>query len=347
MVVRLQWRFDLQRDWSKLFERVDIVVAPTLTVPFMDLDADIATSASAEATLEAFAPTTVASVAGVPAATVPVAVAADAPISVQIIAGQFRDLVALGCGQTLEDAFGTFTPIDRGSRLGLRPTTSAGAPSSLRAPPITLAPWSPPLRHCRRSSGDPGRAAGLFPADLGQSGRRAFGTLIRSQSRLRPGIPSRRRRSRPTRSDRDLSVVGAGGPEEPHGQSAHDRDTGCGTPGTSRTRWTPHFSAFSDARFPDIMPIGRRPYRRYRMAGVVAPCVVADTLFGCHPPSVRVRGKRHLEERRISEPSRRQCADASMALCQVRDLGRTTSAGRVHGSVTGFRVFGALSPSTS
>ena len=105
-------RFDLQRDWSKLFERVDIVLAPTLTVPSMDVDADIATSASAEATLDAFAPSTVASVAGLPAAAVPVAVAADAPISVQILAGHFRDLDALRCSQILEDAFGTFTPID-------------------------------------------------------------------------------------------------------------------------------------------------------------------------------------------------------------------------------------------
>jgi amidase len=105
-------RFDLQREWCKLFERVDVVLAPTLTVASMDLDADIATPASAEATLDAWAPTTVASVTGFPAATVPVAVAGDAPISVQILAGHFRDLVTLGCGQTLEDAFGTFTPID-------------------------------------------------------------------------------------------------------------------------------------------------------------------------------------------------------------------------------------------
>jgi amidase len=105
-------RFRHNREWAKLFEQVDIVLAPTLTAPAMDLDADIATPASAQATLDAFAPTMVASVAGIPAATVPIAVVADMPISVQILAGHFRDLVALGCAQVLEDQLGTITPIE-------------------------------------------------------------------------------------------------------------------------------------------------------------------------------------------------------------------------------------------
>ena len=104
-------RFRRNREWAKLFEHVDIVLAPTLTVPSIDLDADIATPESAQATLDTFAPTTVASVAGLPAATVPVAVADDTPISVQILSGYYRDFVALGCAQILEDTFGTITPI--------------------------------------------------------------------------------------------------------------------------------------------------------------------------------------------------------------------------------------------
>ena len=105
-------RFRRNREWAKLFEHVDVLLAPTLTVPSMDLDVDIETPASARATLDAFAPTTVASVAGLPAATVPVAVADDTPISVQVLAGYYRDLVALECARMLEGAFGTFTPIE-------------------------------------------------------------------------------------------------------------------------------------------------------------------------------------------------------------------------------------------
>ena len=105
-------RFRWTREWSKFFEDVDVVVAPTLTVPSMELDADIATPASAQANLDAFAPNTVASVAGLPAVTVPIAVIDDSPISVQILAGHHRDLVALSCAQVLEDAIGTITPIE-------------------------------------------------------------------------------------------------------------------------------------------------------------------------------------------------------------------------------------------
>ena len=105
-------RFRLQRAWAKLFDDVDVVLAPTLTVPSIPLDADIASASSAELTLAAFAPTTVASVAGLPATTLPVAVATDVPISVQILAGYFCDLVALSCAQALEAVVGTFTPID-------------------------------------------------------------------------------------------------------------------------------------------------------------------------------------------------------------------------------------------
>jgi hypothetical protein len=48
-------------------------------------------------------------------------VAGDTPISVQILAGPFRDLVALGCGRSLEDTFGTFTPIDPRSQTRAAP----------------------------------------------------------------------------------------------------------------------------------------------------------------------------------------------------------------------------------
>ena len=105
-------RFRLQRQWSKMFGQVDVVLAPTLTVASMDLDSDIATTASADATLAAFAPTRVASVAGLPAVTIPVRVTGNAPVSVQIIAGSFRDVVALSCASILEETFGTFTPIE-------------------------------------------------------------------------------------------------------------------------------------------------------------------------------------------------------------------------------------------
>jgi amidase len=78
----------------------------------MDLDDDIASPESTEATLDAIAPAMVASVAGLPALTVPVSFDADIPRSVQVIAGRFCDRVALGCGQAIEEVVGTLTPID-------------------------------------------------------------------------------------------------------------------------------------------------------------------------------------------------------------------------------------------
>ena len=80
--------------------------------PSVALDLHIASLDGKLTTVELLRPVLPANLLGLPAAVVPVGMADGTPVGAQVVGRRFSDLTCLAVAETLEGAFGTFTPID-------------------------------------------------------------------------------------------------------------------------------------------------------------------------------------------------------------------------------------------
>jgi amidase len=109
----LQRRHGLGSEWSRFFVEYPMVVGPIFTQPPFEVGYDIAGKAEAWDTLVQLRLTVAANILSLPAAAVPTGIGADGlPRGVQVIGARFRDDLCLEGAQAIEDALGTFTPID-------------------------------------------------------------------------------------------------------------------------------------------------------------------------------------------------------------------------------------------
>jgi amidase len=102
----------LDRLWHGFLTEYDVVLLPTWAHPPFELGADIASLEGALATLDSLRPVVPANLFGIPAAVVPVGKAEGMPVGAQLIGRRFADLTVLRAAETLEQHFGTITPID-------------------------------------------------------------------------------------------------------------------------------------------------------------------------------------------------------------------------------------------
>jgi amidase len=105
-------RHALAREWAAFFESWDVLLSPTWTQPPFAHGADVGTLEGAIGTLELMRPVLPANLLGLPAAVVPADVVEGLPVGAQFTGNRFADLVVLAAAQAVEDAVGTFTPID-------------------------------------------------------------------------------------------------------------------------------------------------------------------------------------------------------------------------------------------
>ncbi len=102
----------VDREWHEFLTQYDVLLMPTWAQPPFELGADIVSVAAAQGVLELARPVLPANLLGLPAAIVPVGMADGMPVGAQLVGRRFADLTCLAAAQTLEDAFGTITPID-------------------------------------------------------------------------------------------------------------------------------------------------------------------------------------------------------------------------------------------
>ena len=102
----------LDRLWHGFLTDYDVLLLPTWAHPPFELGADIASLDGALATLDSLRPVVPANLFGIPAAVVPVGTADGMPVGAQLVGRRFADLTVLRAAETLEQHFGTMTPID-------------------------------------------------------------------------------------------------------------------------------------------------------------------------------------------------------------------------------------------
>ncbi|MET0326462.1 MAG: amidase [Ilumatobacteraceae bacterium] len=99
-------------EWHAFLTDWDVLLTPTWTQPPFRHGADLASAEGALAVLDQLRPVLPANLLGLPAAVVPCAVVDGLPVGAQFTARRFADLTVLTAAQAVEDAVGTFTPID-------------------------------------------------------------------------------------------------------------------------------------------------------------------------------------------------------------------------------------------
>jgi amidase len=101
----------LARRWAAFLDDA-LLLCPVWTEPAFVHGADVASAEAARATLERIRCVLPANLMGLPAAVVPAAIHEGLPIGVQVVGWRFRDALCLDAAEAIEDALGTFTPID-------------------------------------------------------------------------------------------------------------------------------------------------------------------------------------------------------------------------------------------
>lgn len=100
------------RDWVRFLERYPIIVGPTSGLPPFEIGFDCSTREASHQLLRAQTLLAAVNCLGLPAVAVPIGGHQGMPLGVQVIAGRYREDLALAAAETIEAAAGVDCPID-------------------------------------------------------------------------------------------------------------------------------------------------------------------------------------------------------------------------------------------
>ena len=103
----MQTRTRIMREWSKMFDKVDLVLMPVSLSPPFAAGMDVADSPSVPSMIEAQKPLLAISFLGFPALALPTHLDHGSPLGVQLIGPMHDDAFTLHCGSLLEKELGT------------------------------------------------------------------------------------------------------------------------------------------------------------------------------------------------------------------------------------------------
>ena len=99
-------RFNLCREWAVFLDRYAVLVMPNSWQRQFPIDADLGSAERVHALVAAQSPLLGTAMMGLPGLAVPTGVVAGLPVGVQIVAGRFREDLALRAGELIEGAAG-------------------------------------------------------------------------------------------------------------------------------------------------------------------------------------------------------------------------------------------------
>lgn len=105
-------RHRLATEWAAFLESFPIVLGPVSTAMPFEVGADVATPEGAMAVRRSLRFTVSVNLLGLPAVALPAGTADGLPLGIQVVAARYREDVALGAAQVIEDRLGVLTPID-------------------------------------------------------------------------------------------------------------------------------------------------------------------------------------------------------------------------------------------
>ena len=97
--------------WAEFQSRYPLIVGPVFTQPPFRVGHDLTPEGAAD-TLDQLRLTVAINILGLPSVAVPVGIENGLPLGVQVIGDRYREALCLDAAQAIEDALGTFTPID-------------------------------------------------------------------------------------------------------------------------------------------------------------------------------------------------------------------------------------------
>ena len=111
-VEALTERHRLATEWAAFLDSYPLVLGPVSTAIPFEVGSDVSTPEGAMAVRRSLRFTVSVNLLGLPAVALPAGTAHGLPLGVQLVAARYREDVALGAAQVIEDRLGVLTPID-------------------------------------------------------------------------------------------------------------------------------------------------------------------------------------------------------------------------------------------